>query len=94
MRLPPDAGLLAVERCVEEGLIRECRAYNQKKPLITGALLGTPQPCHGLCFGQPGITPAVSLPLSYDVPLFRHHVRRLVVNGCMSARLPVLLPLI
>lgn len=35
MRLGPDASLLAVERVVEEGLIRECRAYNQRKPLIT-----------------------------------------------------------
>ncbi len=35
MRLGPDASLLAVERVVEEGLVRECRAYNQRKPLIT-----------------------------------------------------------
>jgi hypothetical protein len=35
MRLGPDASLLAVERVVEEGLIRECRAYNQRKPLVT-----------------------------------------------------------
>ena len=42
MRLAPDASLLAVERCVEDGLIRECRAYNQRKPLVTGA-----GPCGG-----------------------------------------------
>lgn len=35
MRLSLDASLLAVERVVEEGLARECRAYNQRKPLIT-----------------------------------------------------------
>ena len=35
MRLSLDASLSAVERVVEGGLRRECRAYNQKKPLIT-----------------------------------------------------------
>lgn len=34
-RLAPDASALAVERVVEEALIRECRAYNQRKPLVT-----------------------------------------------------------
>lgn len=35
MRLSHDASLLAVERVVEQGLQRECRSYNQRKPLIT-----------------------------------------------------------
>ena len=35
MRLSLDASLIAVERVVEDGLARECRAYNQRKPLIT-----------------------------------------------------------
>lgn len=35
MRLAPDASLMSVERVVEDGLARECRAYNQRKPLIT-----------------------------------------------------------
>ena len=35
MRLAADATHIAVERVVEEGLARECRAYNQRRPLIT-----------------------------------------------------------
>ena len=35
MRLATDATHIAVERVVEEGLARECRAYNQRRPLIT-----------------------------------------------------------
>ncbi len=69
MRLAPDASLQAVERCVEDGLMRECRAYNQRKPLVTGeeafqfcmqaACLTLPAGLAGLpSSNKPGMCPA------------------------------------